>query len=73
MSSVRSSVQDMEHNGRHGFFFHIESEATGVELMIFMPVNDDIAETINNIQQIGEQLSKIILTTMDGGENGSGI
>ena len=70
MAAVTVATDIMEHNGRHGAIFHIEDKDSGVDLIVFLPMDgNDSLDALRIVQAIGNDITNIIMKTLEAENN----
>lgn len=56
MASVTVSGDFVEHNNHHGYLAHIQENEKNIDLMVFVPIDEnDPLDGFNTLQAIGSQ------------------
>lgn len=66
MASVTVSGNFVEHNDHHGYLAHIQENEKNIDLMVFVPIDEnDPLDGFNTLQAIGSQIASIIIESME--------
>lgn len=71
MATVTVATDTIEHNGHHGAIFHIEDNNSGVDLLVFLPLDgNDILDALRVVQAIGSDITNILMKGLEAENDG---